>query len=180
MHGELTRTERPAVASAQAFKATKILVVDDDTVFAGLLSEHLTELGYSVETAHNGHEGLNLFRSGIYPLVLLDLHMPGMDGLELLKHIKRIDRQAAVIIITGCGSITAAVNAIKNGAHDLMTKPVKVEELEVIIKRALDRRSLIKHLSIFRGLTLALVLSIPLWIVIGAVFAVKWIVSARH
>ena len=97
-----------------------------------------------------------------------------MDGMELLEAVKAGDKQAVVIVITGYGTIESAVKAIKNGAYDYITKPVKMEELEVIIDRALDRYALSKQLGLFKGLTLALIISVPLWLILGIVLALLW------
>jgi DNA-binding response OmpR family regulator len=79
-----------------------------------------------------------------------------------------------VIVITGYGTIESAVRAIKNGAYDFIPKPFKLDELEVIIKRALERHTLFRQLGIFRGLTLALIISVPFWLILGIVLALVW------
>ncbi len=155
-------------------KDTRILVVDDDKEFAESLAEHVSGLGYLVKVAYDGREGLAIFRAGAFNMVLTDLMMPGMDGIELLHEIKRLEDQAVVVVITGYGTIESAVQAIKKGAYDYITKPAKFAEIEVVIERALEKGRLVKQLNFFKGLTLAVLVSIPLWLVLGIILA--WII----
>lgn len=150
-----------------------ILVVDDDKNLTEILRDYLTNIGYSVEEANDGLEGLDKFRKGAFQLVLADLKMPRMGGVELLKHIKQLDPQALVLILIGYGSIRSAVEAIRDGAYDYLTKPVKLQELEATIRRALKGRDSMRDLEAFRGLTLSLILSLPFWLILGIVFVVK-------
>ena len=152
----------------------RILVVDDDRELANGLVEHLSGLGYSAAAAYGGRQGLSRFENGAFQLVITDLKMPDMDGMDLLEAVKARDRQAVVMVITGYGTIESAVKAIKNGAYDYITKPIKMEELEVIIDRALERHAMSKQLGVFKGLTLALIISVPLWLILGIVLAVLW------
>jgi len=139
----------------------RILVVDDDKELADGLVESLSDIGYLAEAAYGGREGLNKFESGAFQLVITDLMMPDMGGMELLYAVKDLDSQVVVVVISGYGTIELAVKAIKNGAYDFIPKPVKLEEMEMIIDRALERSKLFKQLGFFRGLTLALVISVP-------------------
>jgi DNA-binding NtrC family response regulator len=97
--------------------------------------------------------------------------MPGMDGIALLHEIKKADKRSVVVVITGFGTIESAVTAIKEGAYDFITKPVKFEELDIVINRALEKRGLVKQLDFFRGLTLAVLISIPIWLILGIILA---------
>ena len=152
----------------------RILVVDDDKELADVLVESLSDLGYLAEAAYGGREALNRFESGAFQLVITDLKMPDMDGMALLDAVKARDTQAVVMVISGYGTIESAVKAIKNGAYDFIPKPIKMAELEVIIDRALERRKLFKQLGVFRGLTLALIISVPVWLILGIVIAMLW------
>lgn len=152
----------------------KILVVDDDKELADGLVESLSDLGYSAAAAYSGREGLNRFENGAFQLVFTDLKIPDMDGMALLEAVKALDSRAVVIVITGYGTIELAVKAIKNGAYDFIPKPIKMEELELIINRALERRALSKQVGVFRGLTLALFISVPVWLILGIVLALLW------
>jgi DNA-binding NtrC family response regulator len=152
-------------------KETRILVVDDDREFADSLAEHMSGLGHSVKVAYEGHEGLDRFRTGAFHVVLTDLQMPGMDGIELLHEIKGLDNRCVVVLITGFGTVESAVTAIKEGAYDFITKPVKFDQLDVVVNRALEKRHLVKQLDFFRGLTLAVLISVPLWLILGIILA---------
>jgi DNA-binding NtrC family response regulator len=158
---------------AVANKESRILIVDDDKEFAAGLAEHMREFGYSASVAYEGREGLDKFRAGDFHVVLTDLQMPSMDGMELLHEIKKLDNRSVVVVITGFGTIESAVQAIKNGAYDYITKPVKLEELDIVVDRALEKRGLVKQLDFFRGLTLAVLISIPLWLILGIILASK-------
>ena len=156
-----------------AHKESRILIVDDDKEFAEGLAEHMREFGYLANVAYGGREGLDKFRAGDFHVVLTDLQMPSMDGMELLHEIKKLDNRSVVVVITGFGTIESAVQAIKNGAYDYITKPVKLEELDIVVDRALEKRGLVKQLDFFRGLTLAVLISIPLWLILGIILASK-------
>lgn len=153
---------------------TKILVVDDDRQLADVLAEYLNKLGYQVSTAYGGRQGLEMFERDDFQLVITDLMMPDMDGLELMEAVKRLDRGVMVLVVTGYGTIESAVSAVKKGAYDFIPKPFKMEELEVIVRRALERHSIVRQLGLFRGLTLALLISIPFWLVLGIVLTLLW------
>jgi two-component system response regulator HydG len=146
-----------------------ILVVEDDRSTADSLVEYLSGLGYSATPAYGGVEGLRMFQEGDYQLVITDLKMPEIDGMDLLRAVKKMDSEVAVIVISGYGSIESAVKAIKNGAYDFIKKQFKLEEIEKIIKRAAERHTLFKQLGIFRGLTLALIISVPFWLALGII-----------
>lgn len=155
----------------KAEKDMRILVVDDDKDLADMLVEFLTKLGYQAAAAYGGREGLARFEQGDFQLVILDLQMPDMDGMALLQAIKTIDRRAVALMITGFGTVETAVAAIKAGAYDFIQKPVDLKTLDVIISRALERHTLSRQLGIFRGLTVALVISVPVWLILGIILA---------
>ena len=121
-----------------------------------------------------GREGLSMFYQGDFQLVITDLKMPEMDGIELLDALRKLDSRVMVMVITGYGTIESAVEAIKKGAYDFIPKPFKMEELEIIVKRALERHTLLRQLGMFRGLTLALIISVPFWLILGIVLALVW------
>lgn len=151
----------------------KILIIDDEPEFADGMAGHLTESGYLVKVAYNGEDGLAKFRAGVFDLVFTDLKMPGMDGMAVLRDIKSSDSRVSVVMLTGHGTIEAAVQAIKEGAYDFVTKPATLSHLEVVIERALEKHRLVKQLDFFRGLTLAVLISIPVWLILGIILA--WI-----
>ncbi len=149
----------------------QVLVIDDDQPLVDMLVEFLVKLGYQVSAAYGGREGLTQFEQGSFQLVILDLKLPDMDGLEVLEAIKAVDSRAVVLIITGYGTIESSVIAVKKGAYDFIPKPINLEFLELIIRRALEKHTLFKQLGIFRGLTLALIISVPVWLILGIILA---------
>ena len=157
-----------------AKKEARILVVDDEKQVADVLVDYLSNLGYQTVAAYSGYDALSKFKDGDFQLIITDLKMPEMDGMGLLEVVKGWDKRAMVIVITGYGTIESAVEAIKKGAYDFIPKPFKMEELGVIIERALDRYALSKQLGLFRGLLFCLIASIPFWVIVGIVVAMVW------
>ena len=127
----------------------KILVVDDEEPLRRLLERELGRGGYLVDTASTGEEGLAKFREQIYNVVLLDIRMPGLDGVEMLRRMREESTIPEVIMLTGHASIESAVECMKLGAYDYLTKPVKLEELELAIRRAREKNRLrIENISL--------------------------------
>ncbi len=125
-------------------RAARVLVVDDEPDIQQMLRSLLRAEAYSVSTASCGRDALQLLQEGPVDLVLADIRMPGMDGLELLRRIKEIDESIEVIILTGYGTVESAVTAFKQGdAFDFIRKPLDdVDLLSIAVKRALERRCL--------------------------------------
>ena len=119
-----------------------IHVIDDEPIIHEVLSQLLTSEGYDVELSSSGEEALEKHSSQFFDVTLLDLLMPGLDGIEVLKGIKKVDPQAIVVIITAYASVESAISAMKMGAYDYIQKPFKHEELLIIIARALEHKSL--------------------------------------
>ena len=115
-----------------------ILVVDDEEPFRRLLNKELTRKGYAVEVARDGNEALRLLHERSFDVVLLDVVMPGVDGLSLMKKLKEDSGAPAIIVLTGKATVETAVEAMKNGAYDYLTKPYKLDELAIIIDRAYE------------------------------------------
>lgn len=115
----------------------KILVIEDDIKMREGLVELLTNEGYFVESTENGKLGLDLIRKKDFDVVLTDLIMPVMGGLEVLQGIKQMKSKTCIIIITGFGTIENAVDALKAGASDYITKPFKIDEVQTKIKKVL-------------------------------------------
>ncbi|MCM0083572.1 sigma-54 dependent transcriptional regulator [Geomonas sp. Red32] len=115
----------------------KVLVIDDDNSLRRVLEYNLQEEGYEVRTASSGEEGLYWFGQDQPSLVITDMKMQGMDGLMVLKSIKERSPETLVIIITAFGSVDIAVEAMKAGAHDYITKPFNREELKLTVRKAL-------------------------------------------
>ncbi len=116
----------------------KILVIDDDTSLRRVLEYNLQEEGYEVQTASSGEEGLYRFGQSQPALVITDMKMSGMDGLMVLKSIKERSPETLVIIITAFGTVDVAVEAMKAGAHDYITKPFNRDELKLTVRKALQ------------------------------------------
>jgi len=155
-------------------KDLKILVVDDNRQLTDTIVEMLARDGFSATGAYGGMEGVKRFQEGCFQLVVTDLKMPDVDGMDLLKTVKGIDNRVPVVIVTGYGTIRKAVEAIKCGAYDFIEKPVEREKLTLVVERALERHNLFRQLGVFRGLTLALTISIPFWLILGIVLAKVW------
>ncbi len=123
-------------------KEAKILVIEDDKPLRELLQMELTRSGYKVESASDGEEGLNKYLQEVFNVVLLDMRMPGIDGVEVLKQMRTESTIPEVIVFTGHGTIETAVECIKYGAYDYLTKPVKLDELEMVIDKANEKNRL--------------------------------------
>ena len=120
----------------------KILVVDDQKGMRDFLSILLHQEGYAVETAKGGETALRCLKEEIFDLVLTDIKMPGMGGLALLKAIKEISPETAVVMMTAFASTETAIEAMKEGAFDYLAKPFQVEEVKLRIKHVLERKKL--------------------------------------
>jgi DNA-binding NtrC family response regulator len=120
----------------------KILVIDDSPEIVNLFSEFLRTEGYEVDTAEDGARGISLIERNSYDLIVTDLKMPDTDGMEVLKYIREHSPDTLCIILTGYGTVKNAVEAIKMGAYDYLTKPVKMDEILVTFQRAFEYRDL--------------------------------------
>lgn len=119
--------------------ANKILIVDDEEIIVRLMSMSLRTDGYETLSAYSGEQGLEIFKSESPDIVVTDIKMPGMDGLELLKKIKEIDADKEVIIVTGHGDIDSTIIALQYGASDFINKPVRDEALAIALERAKEK-----------------------------------------
>jgi two-component system nitrogen regulation response regulator NtrX len=131
-----------------------VLIVDDEPSIVQSLSGLLSDEGYKVSTAFNGHDALKTIDSDSPDLVLLDIWMPGLDGIETLKEIKKYHPHIQVIIITGHGTIETAVKATKLGAFDLVEKPLSIDKIILTINNALNFRRLEEENKYLRTKTL--------------------------
>ncbi len=120
----------------------KILVVDDEQSLRDVLSIMLKRAGYAVTSAMDGEEAIELLNKEIFDLVITDLRMPKIDGMEVLKAVKSASPETVVLIITAFASAESAVEAMKQGAYDYLTKPFQVDEVQLIIRNALEKRRL--------------------------------------
>lgn len=117
----------------------RVLIVDDNREIRAILEEYLREEGYAAEGAGDGNEALAKHGESRFDLIITDLNMPGMTGMELIKAISKEESSTEFIIITGYASLDTAIEAVKAGAFDYIVKPFRIEELRVVIKNARDK-----------------------------------------
>lgn len=122
--------------------AEHILVVDDDHAFQGMLVEALIDKGYEVDTAGTAEEGVQKAGANAYDLILHDIKLPGMSGLDALPHLAEAAPGVDVIVMTGYSSKDSGVQAMQRGAYDYFTKPFSLSEMEVVVRRAMEKRRL--------------------------------------
>ena len=146
----------------EVVERVRILVVDDEEIVRDLLYDTLSKTGYKVKTATNGQDAIAQIENEPFEIVITDLKMPGMGGIELLQRVQKINSDICVLIITAYSTVESAVSAMKLGAYDYICKPFELEEMKVIIEKAVERQRLLhesrmvkhyKHLSITDGLT---------------------------
>ncbi len=122
-----------------------ILIVDDDEVMQETLSDVLTKRGYETFSVGSGNEALSMAKKNLIDLILLDMRLPDIDGLEVLKKIKEFDTEILVIMMTAYSDVQTAVSAMKSGAYDYINKPFELEELRLLIEKGLETKSLINE-----------------------------------
>ena len=127
-----------------------ILVIDDEEIMREILEALLTREGYAVRLAASGAEGLDLARSLPFDAAIVDVMMPGMDGIAVLDELKKHDDELPVLMITAFASVENAISAMKRGAFDYITKPFKNDEVLVVVRNALERRQLIAENTALR------------------------------
>jgi len=121
-------------------KGSKVLLVDDEVVFTTNMSKLLTNRGYRVTAVNSGDSAIQALEKENFDVVVLDLKMPGMDGITTLREIKKLGLFTETLILTGHGSIDTALEAIKLGAYDYLTKPCEIEELVTKIEGAWEKK----------------------------------------
>ena len=133
-----------------------MLIVDDETSVRESLMHWFLPEGYRVETAAGAIEALDKLRDSSFDIALLDIKMPGMDGIELQQRLREIDSQLAIIIMTAYATVDTAIQALKQGAYDYITKPVDPDDLSRLVRNAVVQRRLIReNLSLKEGISLA-------------------------
>jgi DNA-binding NtrC family response regulator len=130
---------------------TKILVVDDEHLIRWSLEQNLKKQGYEVVVASNGEEALKQVHEDPPDLVLLDIQMPGITGIEVLEKVKEIDEDIIVIMITAHGGLETAVSAMRMGAYDYINKPFNLDELAIVIRKSLETSSLRREVAGLRS-----------------------------
>ena len=121
---------------------SRILVVDDERIMQDVLRDILSDSGYEVETVENGQIALEEIDASDYALVFADIRMPVMDGMEFLRRARDAKPDISIIMMTGYASIDVAVEAMKLGAHDFITKPFNLEHVRVVAERAVQQQDL--------------------------------------
>ena len=129
----------------------KVLIAEDEPHLGTILESFLTGRGYQVTTRRDGRAALEALRSEAYDVALLDIVMPEMDGLEVLRHVREEPSPPEVIIITGNGTIETAITAIKLGAYDYLAKPYRMAEIDVLVRRAWEKRQLSKENALLQS-----------------------------
>ena len=122
-------------------KDAKILLVDDETVFANNMSKLLNRRGYQVTAVNSGDAALQALTNNSFDVMVLDLKMPGMDGIATMRELRKLGLFTEVLVLTGHGSIDTALEAIQLGAYDYLTKPCEIAELVSKIEAALERKT---------------------------------------
>ena len=126
-------------------KKTKILIVDDESIVRESLSDWLDGVGYDVKTAECGEDALRILQRQEIKIMLADLVMPGMNGIELMKKAKKIVPSISTIIITAHATIQSAIAAIREGAHEYVEKPFCPEKIELLIEKLVEHQKLIEE-----------------------------------
>ena len=143
----------------------KILLADDDEIVRDIIISLLTSEGYTVKPAKDGLDAIKILKMENINMVITDLRMPGVDGIEVLKEAIKMDPDRAVIILTAYGTLDTALKAIREGAYDYMTKPFKMEEMIIRVNNAYERtllvlkmkalvkslREILSNLMLFKG-----------------------------
>jgi DNA-binding NtrC family response regulator len=128
----------------------KILVIDDEKFITSSILQYLGKEGYEVMNADSGEQGIEVFKAEVPDIVLLDIHLPGIDGIKTLETLKNLNKDVIAIMITAYGDIETAVSAIKLGAYDFMEKPFELDKLSISIKKALETVNLKKEVHYLR------------------------------
>jgi DNA-binding NtrC family response regulator len=129
---------------------SSILIIDDERAIRKTLTEILSYEGYKIEEASDGEEGLKKFSEKIYDVVLCDIKMPKMDGIEFLEKSKEVNPDVPVIMISGHGNVDTAVEAVKKGAFDYISKPPDLNRLLITLRNALDKQSLVTETKVLK------------------------------
>ncbi|MBW7907985.1 MAG: response regulator [Kiritimatiellae bacterium] len=146
-----------------------VWVIDDEPATSDVLAAMLHELGHEARVFNQAREALAAYKAGCTDIVMTDIRMPGLDGLEFTRALREKDPRATIIILTGYPSVEDAVEAIKMGAADYMTKPFRIEEIRLRVLRVLEARDLQDRFRRNRMLTWLLIGSLPVWFLLGIV-----------
>lgn len=148
-----------------------ILIVDDERDITEQLSTIIGRWGHQTFVGENGFSALKVFERNQIDLIISDIRMPEMDGIQLLQKVQDIDKQCPVIFLTGYPSDESAIEAMHSGAEDYLVKPVNFDELKLRIEKCLERKERMKSIPLLRGMNWALLISIPFWLILGIILA---------
>jgi len=145
----------------------RILVIDDDETYRSILRSFIEEKGHTAIEAGGADAALKVFMEEKVDLVISDLIMPEKSGMDLLRELRGINPKVLFIMVTGYPAVDTATAAMREGAFDYLAKPINMDQLAAVMHRALSTIELRTHLSTMRGVNVALLISIPFWILIG-------------
>ncbi|HEX2974866.1 MAG TPA: response regulator [Bacteroidales bacterium] len=151
-----------------------ILIVDDDQAIRELLNEFFRGLNYDTTCAENGAAALSHVSCRDFDCIVSDHLMPDMDGLELLAHLREQDKKIPFLMVTGYPSIETAVEVMKQGAYDYITKPLVLEDVRIKVERAVHTKGLERSVRKLSGIAWAILISIPIWLILGIVVGKVW------
>src|ERR687883_1182330 len=126
-------------------RKTRVLVVDDDQLLRQLVTDQLGRSGFEAAAAASGEEALAALQASDYDVVLLDIRMPGMSGLDTLQEIRKLDDPPEVIMLTADTSLGTGLEAMRHGAYDYLTKPATLDEMEALVRKADEKRRLVRQ-----------------------------------
>jgi DNA-binding NtrC family response regulator len=144
-----------------------ILVIDDDKDISDNLAKYLTEKGYTATNTYTGQKGLELTKQQHPHIALVDLKLPDINGIELIKSIKAKSTETIIILMSGYATIDAAAESIKHGAYDFIAKPFNFNELELTLRRAIEIKIRKAKLTHLKKRNIILALTLPLWVLLG-------------
>ena len=148
-----------------------ILVVDDDKQVADFLVYALKNFGHRPHAVYGGKEAIAALEKQTFDIVITDLSMPDIDGLGVLRVINRMKRKPTALMVSGYATIQEAAEAIRQGAYDFIPKSLHVHQLNEIVQRTMKRQQLVTQIGSQKTLAMALSLSLPIWLVLGAALA---------
>jgi DNA-binding NtrC family response regulator len=123
----------------------RVLLVDDDALLRRLVPQQLTRSGFDMASAESGDDALRTLREADYDVVMLDINMPGLSGLDALREIRKMDDAPEVIMLTADTSLGSGIEAMRHGAYDYLTKPSTLDEMEAVIRKADEKRRLVRQ-----------------------------------
>src|SRR6266852_6067844 len=131
----------------------RVLVVDDDSLLRKLVTQQLMRADFDAAPAASGREALDILREADYDVVLLDIMMPDLSGLDALRAIRKVEDPPEVVMLTADTSLATGIEAMRHGAYDYLTKPSKLDEMEAVIRKADEKRRLVKQNASLRSVT---------------------------